>query len=611
MDTVPGVTTSAQDLAETIDALAADCPFTLHWQIRPVGTSVIIGSGANTPVASFSTRKVSVLLACLALVEEGRLALDRRSTIRPEMKDGVQAGMMRNLSSGIELTLRDSLIQMMCTSDNICTQLVFEAIGSVETDPLQWVNDYCSWVGLDATMHREIFPRSAELTWSHSLESLTVTTANDQCLLLERLGRGAGSEQDAAELRLSRQLCLFAVEAMTTLFTPLLGSATDRLRVAEKNGRGIRGLSQVGLALDPAGTPVAAVAAYAEPIPTKLPSGVPGRVAAFDLFARIGVAMEQWQDGLHAGADEEHSSVAEVQVVPAVDWQQSFPELSYAVHSDRGGQFAHSDGHVHPFAGTGKVLFGLTVAELVEAHPEIRHMQVTVRSRHREGARTGTLRLLTGELSVGLEDAVNLVLSTGDAAAALALLEALENQGVDVLKCAQDLARRLGLNHTVITGTESPEASWGEGLTGTTSPSDLRILLQHLCAALRADHHGAAENQGEDDAGVGDSLLSAEVAELTLGWMRQVFEPAGLASALPGYGPHRVRQWTVSGWESAPRGAAEGASSVLITHSAQAGWVCAAVYHRPWSQSHQVRSPRDVSTAMGSLGLSAYLNTPA
>lgn len=83
MDTVPGVTTSAQDLAETIDALAADCPFTLHWQIRPVGTSVIIGSGANTPVASFSTRKVSVLLACLALVEEGRLALDRRSTTPP------------------------------------------------------------------------------------------------------------------------------------------------------------------------------------------------------------------------------------------------------------------------------------------------------------------------------------------------------------------------------------------------------------------------------------------------------------------------------------------------------------------------------------------------
>lgn len=288
---------TVDDLSRHIEESAEPHLFDLCWQIRPVGTQEVIGREADRPVASFSTRKVSVMLACLALVEEGRLSLDQTLTIRPEMKDGVQAGIMRNLSSGIELTLRDSLIQMMSTSDNICTQLVFEAIGSVESDSLQWVNDYCCWLGLYSTMHREIFPRSAELTWNHSLESLTVTTAADQCLLLEKLGRGCRTEQGAAGLRLSSEQCRFAVDAMRTIFTPGLGISARRIRFAEKNGRGLRSLSHIGLALDDGGAPLAAVAAYAESIPTALPTGVPGRVAAFDLFARVGSVVEEWAHG--------------------------------------------------------------------------------------------------------------------------------------------------------------------------------------------------------------------------------------------------------------------------------------------------------------------------
>ena len=283
-----------KQLESAVTRLAAGQPFALSWEIRPVGTGEIIGQDSTRAVASFSTRKVSVLLSCLALVEAGELSLDQRSVITEEMKDGVQAGIMRNLSAGISLSLRDSLIQMMSTSDNICTQLVFAAIGSVRPDPLQWVNDYCAWMGLHATLHREIFPRTGDLTWSHSLETLTTTTAQDQSRLLEKLGRGCLEEPAAAELLLSRELCAFARDAMLGLFTPALGIACTKIRFAEKNGRGLRSLSQVGLALSPSGVPLAAVAAYAENIPTVLPSGVPGRVAVFDLFAELGLAVEEW-----------------------------------------------------------------------------------------------------------------------------------------------------------------------------------------------------------------------------------------------------------------------------------------------------------------------------
>lgn len=283
-------------LKQRIRRLSAEQPFGLHWQLRLIGTGEVIGSSADTVVGSFSTRKVSILLACLALARRGELALDQQQVVTEQMHHGVQAGVMRTLSPGIRLSLSDSLRQMMCTSDNICTQLVFEAIGAATGDSLQWVNDYCAWSGMTSTVHREIFPRSAELGWNHSLEAMTVTTAADQALLLEQLGAGCTDSAAAERLQLTVGQCQFAVEAMQGIYTPVFGRSTRRLRFAEKNGRGLRGLSQVGLALGGDGKPVAALAAFAEPVPTALPSGLPGRAAVSDLFARIGVAVEEWSD---------------------------------------------------------------------------------------------------------------------------------------------------------------------------------------------------------------------------------------------------------------------------------------------------------------------------
>src|SRR5690625_7919170 len=119
---------------------------------------------------------------------------------------------MRNLSAGIHLSLRDHLAQMMITSDNICTQLVFRAMHEATGDALQWVNDYCAELGLRQTLHREIFPRSAELSWAHPTDAVTVTTPSDQALLLELLARGATAEREAAKLGLSSELCRLAIE---------------------------------------------------------------------------------------------------------------------------------------------------------------------------------------------------------------------------------------------------------------------------------------------------------------------------------------------------------------------------------------------------------------
>ncbi len=308
-------------------ALADAAPFALHYQLRllhpapgaarsasagslptPAGGQTL-SRGADVVVPSFSTRKVSVLCATLALARAGRLSLEHRLTVTEELKDGVQAGLLRNLSAGIELSLRDCLVQMMATSDNICTQLVFEAIGSAvepvlpgtsaEDAALQYVNDYCAWAGMRATWHRETFPRTGALTWSHPLDAITVTTAADQCHLLALIALGVTDQSAAGRLQLTGEDCRLAVELMRGIYTPRLGAATERIGFAEKNGRGLRSLSQVGLALDPGGTPLAAVAVFAETIPTRLPDGLPGRNAVFAAFAEVGLAVQDAVAPLH------------------------------------------------------------------------------------------------------------------------------------------------------------------------------------------------------------------------------------------------------------------------------------------------------------------------
>ncbi|MDZ5076098.1 serine hydrolase [Nesterenkonia sp. HG001] len=645
-------------LDRRIRDLTADAPFAVHWQISDITSTELpaIGSAADTQVASFSTRKVSLLLACLALVHQGRLALDARLPITDELKDGVQAGIMKDLAPGVELTLEDHLRQMMITSDNICTQLVFDAIGgATQASPaqpaslhqddraaaaLQQVNDYCAWVGMRNTLHREIFPRSGELTWHHSIEQMTVTTAADQAHLLAQLGRGTQNTEAAEALHLTPQLCRFAVELMHGLHTPLLVAQTIRLRVAEKNGRGLRSLSQIGLATTDDGAPVAAVAVYAETIPTELPDGTPGRIAACELFGQIGQAIEDWHDGVgrgegrHVPADARDTHPVHVPSllripadIPGTDAQleaaAAHPGVLAAIGGVTGG--GHEGGAVgrdvlghrefHPLAGTGKLLAALALAEREAADPGLLEMPVRITAAHRRAAVVGPLRIPSGSrghtgervsnLTLSLHDALGLIIGTSDAATALAVRNALEARGVDLVAEVRSFLDRFDVPdqrmfHTQITGLEDPETVRGDLLTGETSAHELRQVLM-----LLTSDGGLL---GEDVPDRGKLGLNAAAARRVLGWMSQVFEPSGLAWALPGYGPKKVPQWTVSGLESraAQHGGAlsEGWTSVLITRRPGVVPTDGGVL---WMAAHvPARTGREASRILGELGLTLH-----
>jgi beta-lactamase class A len=602
-----------QHLHSQISELSAQQPFAVHWQIRILEssasgrrTNASIGQGEYTQLASFSTRKVSLLLACLALVHRGELDLDQRLTITEEMKEGVQAGIMKNLAPGVELTLEDHLRQMMISSDNICTQLVFKAIAEVTGDALQWVNDYCSWVGMLATLHREIFPRSGDLEWHHSIEHMTVTTPNDQARLTGLLGEAASDHVVAESLYLSTSLCRFAVALMRQIHTPLLGANTSALEFAEKNGRGLRSLSQVGLALAPNGTAVAAVAVFAEQIPTELPSARPGRLAAYELFGRTGRAVEQWYlEQSHPPLESAvHFTTQATPERTAFCWTTLAPGTTPQ-------QQAHAPTTLHPLSGIGKLLAALAIAGTADEDPHLLEASVTITAEDRSAAAVGPLRTHTGELTLRLADAMALVIATSDAAASVALRRALKQRRYDLVAAARSLIESLSqtapvLEQTVVTGEEESQGVPGDLLIGQSSPQDLVRLLTALAQAGRLTEPASSYAQEPPGPAVG---ISRAAAEHVLGWMAGVFEPTGLAYGLPGYGPRRVPQWSVSGLELRSPASTAGWSSVLITRQQGVGpgvGVAVAAAYLSRDTESEKRLTQRPAQRLGELGLAAY-----
>lgn len=270
------------------------------------------------------------------------------------------------------------------------------------------------------------------------------------------------------------------------------------------------------------------------------------------------------------------------------DCASTYPQLRFAVRSADGQQQGHDAGARHPLAGTGKLVLACAVARLATRDPGLLRERLTLTGAHRAAARSGTLRLMGGELSLTVDDALALIVGTGDARCVLALLDHLRDRAYDVVGEARSHVIGLGLEDTEITGLEtdgrpnggqSGGASWGEGLTGVTTPSDLCTLLTTL-------------------------------PDPVLGWMGAAFEPAGLASGLPGFGPRTVPHQTVAGWEllGHETGGGLGSSddppgwaSVLVLPGA----VVAAFLPAGHPDGSTV-TPLEASTTLGTLGLSAW-----
>jgi len=190
------------------------------------------------------------------------------------------------------LPLRDMVVQMIITSDNVATQIVVERLG------VDALNAFCAAAGMSGTLHRFAFPPPG-LAWDHPLDAVTVTTAADQGRLLELLLAGAHDPAVAERLGCSSAMIRDALDILAQqqhreMIPALLPFET---LVANKTGRSARGRMDAGIVYDEAG-PLYVLTAYADWVPDVMPDGLPGHSSVHRLISRLSRAC--W-DHMRAG----------------------------------------------------------------------------------------------------------------------------------------------------------------------------------------------------------------------------------------------------------------------------------------------------------------------
>ena len=268
-----------RDLARQLDELCDALPFETSWYLKDLATGDRADRRGGAMVPSASTRKISIMMAALAAVHAGRLALDQRLTIEARYQDN-DSGTFQHLTPGFWVTLRDALVMMIIVSDNTCTGLVCDAVGLPE------IQRYCEGLGMTGTIHRFGIP--PRLGPDHTLEQVTVTTPNDQGLLLELILRGTTDGSVAARLGVTPELCRLGLDILSwqKLKTRLPSQLPLGTRVAHKTGTGARGFMDAGIVWK-GERPLFILTVYTDHVPLELPDGTPGFAAAYQLMGRM------------------------------------------------------------------------------------------------------------------------------------------------------------------------------------------------------------------------------------------------------------------------------------------------------------------------------------
>ena len=251
-------------LVKKMNALCEALPFQTGWYLKDLKTGKSASRLGDVPVPSASTRKISILMAALKAVHDGKLALDQKVTIEAKYQDN-DSGTFQHMTPGFWITFRDALVQMIIVSDNTCTGTVVDLVGLAD------IQRFCESVGMTRTIHRFGIP--PRLGPDHTLEQVTTTTPNDQGRLLEMILRGASDEAAAAALGSTPELCRLALDILSwqKLKTRLPSQLPLGTKVAHKTGTGSRGFMDAGIIYKD-GEPLFILTAYTEPCPPRSPT---------------------------------------------------------------------------------------------------------------------------------------------------------------------------------------------------------------------------------------------------------------------------------------------------------------------------------------------------
>jgi beta-lactamase class A len=271
-------------LVTKMNALCNSRPFQTSWYLKDLVGGRTADRMGDVPVPSASTRKISILMAALKAVHDGKLALDQKVIIEARYQDN-DSGTFQHMTPGFWITFRDVLVQMIIVSDNTCTGTVVDMVGLAE------IQRFCETIGLTRTVHRFGIP--PRLGPDHTLDQVTTTTPNDQGRLLEMILHAVDDKAAAAKLGSTTELCRLGLDILSwqKLEARLPSQLPLGTKVAHKTGTGARGYMDAGIVFK-ADTPLFILTAYTEHVPVMLPDGTPGFTAANQLIGSL--ARQAW-----------------------------------------------------------------------------------------------------------------------------------------------------------------------------------------------------------------------------------------------------------------------------------------------------------------------------
>lgn len=280
----PGVrkTMPLAEIEPLLREIMAAQPFPMTLAVEDLRDGNRIGIEAERQVPSASTRKIAFMMAAFRAVHEGRLSLHEPVKVEARLQEGVPSGTFYYMTPGLTFPLRDAILQMIVTSDNICTAIVGERL------PVEEIMAFCRSVGMVGTEIRFSVP-PREMPQDVSFDFVASTTAADQVVLLRLILDGStGDEAALGRLGCSAELCRLALDFMSwqayRTMIPLL--LPNGARVCHKTGTGRNGKMDAGIVYRD-GAPLFSMAAYAYDLAPTLPDSMPGYASAMLAIGRL------------------------------------------------------------------------------------------------------------------------------------------------------------------------------------------------------------------------------------------------------------------------------------------------------------------------------------
>jgi beta-lactamase class A len=211
-------------LKEAVSRPAEGLKGTLGASVRHLGTGESANLNGDRLFPTASVFKLPVIVEFYRQVERGMLSLDDKVMLR-EADKVPGSGILKELSEGLEVSLRDLLSLMMIMSDNTATDLVAARVGFSNVNRTlrelglarTSVTRYCrellfDLVGLNGLPTEEMtlgrYEEAREAggsgpTWSLGVEDNDVTTPDEMNRLLELIAGGEAAAKDSCDAILS------------------------------------------------------------------------------------------------------------------------------------------------------------------------------------------------------------------------------------------------------------------------------------------------------------------------------------------------------------------------------------------------------------------------